>query len=219
METSEGARPGVSPAKKEVLFLLKRNPELSLAELARLLSLTKMAALRRLSSLETEGLVAREFRAHGVGRPQVFFRLTPDSRRLFPSAYEQTSMYALNFIEQRLGRPAVVDLLRERSRDLYQKHRPQMVGKSLPERVSTLAEIRDRGGYMAERGTTRKSGYEFLEHNCPIRSLAAQYGEACEIERKMFESLLRADVETTHRVVAGNPVCRFLIRARRSEVE
>lgn len=219
METSEGARPGVSPAKKEVLFLLKRTPDLSLGQLARSLGVSKMAALRRVALLEGEGLVARESRAHGVGRPQVHFRLTADSQRLFPTAYEQTSMYALNFIEHRLGRSAVVDLLRERSRDLYHQHRPQMVGKSLPDRVATLAEIRDRGGYMAERGSGRKSGFELLEHNCPIRTLAAQYGEACEIERKMFESLLQADVETTHRVVAGSPVCRFLIRPRNAPGE
>lgn len=218
METTEGPRPGVSPAKKEVLFLLKRSPELSLADLARSLDVSKVAALRHLTILEAQGLVAREFRAHGVGRPQVYFRLTPDSHRLFPTAYEQTSMYALNFIEQRLGRSAVVDLLRERSRDLYRQHRPHMEGKSLPDRVSTLAEIRDRGGYMAERGAHRKTGYEFLEHNCPIRALAGRFGEACEIERKLFESLLRADVETTHRVVAGSPVCRFMIRARPTEV-
>jgi len=53
-----------------------------------------------------------------------------------------------------------------------------------------------------------------LEHNCPIMAVAETYPEACRVEREMFQKLLGADVETSHRVVAGDPVCRFLIRGR-----
>jgi len=68
---------------------------------------------------------------------------------------------------------------------------------------------------MAEVAGRRRGSVELREHNCPIIALARQYPEACETERRMFESLLRARVDVSHRVVAGDPVCRFLIRERR----
>jgi len=55
---------------------------------------------------------------------------------------------------------------------------------------------------------------EMFEHNCPIMAVAETYPEACRVEREMFQNLLGADVETSHRVVAGDPVCRFLVRDR-----
>lgn len=218
METdTTPAPPGFSSAKKEVLALLKRRSPMSLAELATARGISKVAALRHLEGLESEGLVARTVRRGGVGRPKAYFELTPEAARLFPAAYEQLSMYALGFIEKKLGRRAVVDLLKQRSDDLYEQHRPKMAGRTLEGRVATLAEIRDKGGYMAELSGRRKACFELLEHNCPIRAMADKYWEACEVERRLFQSLLRADVESTHRVVAGDQVCRFLIRPKGPE--
>jgi len=65
---------------------------------------------------------------------------------------------------------------------------------------------------MAEVGARRARSVEMLEHNCPILAIAEQFPEACEVERKMFESVLSARVETSHRVVAGDAVCRFVVR-------
>ena len=70
---------------------------------------------------------------------------------------------------------------------------------------------------MAESRGTPGPGYELLEFNCPILAVAEEFGEACTVERELFERVLNADVETTHRVVAGNQVCRFLIRPREKE--
>ena len=72
---------------------------------------------------------------------------------------------------------------------------------------------------MAELGTRRKDTVELLEFNCPIIAVAEKYGEACSVERELFRKLLRANVDVTHRVVAGAPVCRFMIRRRMSESE
>ena len=67
---------------------------------------------------------------------------------------------------------------------------------------------------MAEAGPRRGFTFELLEHNCPILALAETYGEACEEEQKLFTQLLQARVDVTHRVVAGDRVCRFLTPPR-----
>ena len=69
---------------------------------------------------------------------------------------------------------------------------------------------------MAEHAGRQRGTIAMVEHNCPILAIAERFPEACESERRMFESLLRARIEVSHRVVAGDPVCRFLVRERRS---
>jgi DeoR family suf operon transcriptional repressor len=205
---------GFSSAKKQILLTLKRKGSLSLGELAQGLGLSKMATLKHLNALESKGLLERSSRPGGRGRPRAFFALSDRSSSLFPEAYTHMTLCALRFIEDKLGREAVVRLLEQRAQEVLDANRGRVGDGGLKERVSELATIRDEGGYMAEVGRASKNTVEMLEHNCPIMAVAEAYPEACGIERAMFQKLLRADVETSHRVVAGDAVCRFLIRGR-----
>jgi len=203
-----------SSTKKRLLVLLKREGPTSLEDLASAVRVSKMAALKHMNAFESKGLVQRSFRAGGRGRPRVIFSLTSKASPLFPEAYVQMTEAALGFVEKKLGREAVEDLLKQRTQELYVKHRGTMEGKDLRGRVEELVRIRDAGGYMADLGAARKDTFEMLEHNCPIYAVAQKYGEACMVEQDLFRKLLKADVDASHRVVAGDPVCRFLIRKR-----
>jgi len=202
----------VSSPKKRIVLILKRSGSTSLADIAKELGVSRMAALRHLAALEDRGLVERSARPGGRGRPRAYFALTRESARLFPEAYAHMTMMALEFIESKLGREGVVDLLEKRSRELYDRHKHRFDNKDFRGRVEELAAIRDEGGYMAEVGPAKGRTLELLEFNCPIRAVAENYWEACAAETKLFEWLLQADVDASHRVVAGDPVCRFLIR-------
>ncbi len=207
---------GYSGPKRATLLFLKRSPDASLAEVARELGTSKVAALRHLASLENDGLVHRAYRRGGKGRPPAIFRLAPSADRLFPEAYTQLALAALGFIEKLEGRSGVVRMLEERAQELRKAHGPRLGSPVLGERARELARIRDEEGYMAALRRPAPGTFELMEHNCPILAVANAYGEACDVERRLFRNLLRADVAVSHRVVAGDPVCRFLIRASRS---
>lgn len=218
MTSGEGAEPrGFSSAKRGLLLLLKQRPDLSLTEIAAARKISKVAALHHLAALEDQGLVERSYARESVGRPAVHFRLSGRSADLFPQAYTQMSLTAFDYIERRLGRDAVVGMLQERSHEFADHHRDRLAAPELRARVEELARIRSEGGYMAEVGGKHGSGIEMREHNCPVLAIAGRFPEACEVERRMFESMLKAKVTTSHRVVAGDPVCRFLIRPRRED--
>ncbi len=209
----ESSLPTYSTAKRSLLAFLKRSPDASLAEVARGLGISKVAVLAHVRQLETDGLVARAYRAGKVGRPSVVFRLTEAASPLFPQNYVEMSRCALEFIEERLGREAVRELLARRAADVAQRNRARFAPAPLADKVRALARLRTEGGYMAEVGRRQGGTVEMLEHNCPILALAERYPEACETERAMFASLLGARVDVSHRVVAGDAVCRFLVRA------
>lgn len=206
---------GYSSPKRGILLRLKRSPDTSLAEVAQGLGISKVAALGHLEKLESDGLILRSYRAGKVGRPRVVFRLSPGALALFPQGYTEMSLCALEFIERRLGRAAVAELLAQRAHETEDRHAPRFRSGSLSGRVEELVRLRTDGGYMAEMGARRKGTVEMVEHNCPILAIAQRFPEACETEQRMFESMLRARVEVSHRVVAGDPVCRFLVRERR----
>jgi DeoR family transcriptional regulator, suf operon transcriptional repressor len=206
------ARPARSSSKQGVLSHLKRHPDASLEELATLLGVSKVAALGHVRRLESDGLVERSYHAGHVGRPRVHFRLTDEGTTLFPQAYAEMSLCAIEFIERRLGRGAVAELLSQRAADVAERNWTRLRDGSLSSRVAELARIRSEDGYMAEVAGRRRNSVELLEHNCPILTIAKRFPEACETERRLFESMLRAQVDVSHRVVEGDPVCRFLIR-------
>ncbi len=204
--------PTYSTAKRSLLTALRRAPDASLAELAATLGISKVAVLAHIRVLEQDGLVSRGYRAGRVGRPRVTFRLTDKAAAVFPQNYVEMSRCALDFIAERLGRGAVGELLARRAAEVAERNGGRLATGALPARVAELARIRTEGGYMAEVGRRRGGSVEMLEHNCPILALAQEFPEACETERTLFASLLRARVEVSHRVVAGDPVCRFLVR-------
>ncbi len=206
---------GYSSPKRAILLLLKRQPDVSLAEMSRELAISKAATLAHVQKLESDGLVGRSYAPGKVGRPRVLFRLTGQARSLFPHGFTEMSLYALGYIEKRLGRPAVTELLQTRAADVADRARPRLDAPTLSGRVAELARWRTEEGYMAEVGPRHPASVELLEHHCPILELAERYPEACETERRMFESLLDARVAISHRVVAGDPVCRFCVRAKK----
>ena len=207
---------GFSSRKRSILLHLKRNPDVSLAVLARALGISKVATLRHLGELEREGLVERSQVAHGIGRPSVCFRLRSRAQDLFPQAYADMSLATLAYVDEHLGRKAVGEVLAKRSRDVRARYLERFLGRDLEEKVKVLTQVREEGGYMAEARPLGKKDYELCEYNCPILTIAGKYAEACESERKLFEGWLGTPVEVTHRVVAGAPVCRFRIRGVRT---
>jgi predicted ArsR family transcriptional regulator len=206
---------GHSSAKRGILLFLKQHPGASLQEIADEMRVSKAAVLGHLPLLEEEGLVARAYQAGRVGRPRVTFRLTEQATSLFPQGYTEMSLCALDFIERRLGRDGVVQLLQERAHELEDRHRARLRRPALADRVQELVRIRTEGGYMAETGGRPRGTFEILEHNCPILALAGKFPEACETERRMFESMLAARVDVQHRMAGGDSVCRFLVRPPR----
>ncbi len=203
--------------KREIILILKRDGEADLQTLADRLHVSKMAIHKHVQELEKNGLVQRVSVRGTKGRPRLGLRLAPEATNLFPKAYAGVTCAALAYLEEKLGRKAVEEALRRRQTEMTPRYREQVNAPTLSGRVEQLATIRDQEGYMAEEKRAGPSKFEILEHNCPIIAIAENYWEACQVENEMFRKVLDANVETTHRVVAGANVCRFLVTPKKQE--
>lgn len=208
---------GFSEPKKKLLYYLKVMHQAGLGDLAAAMKISRMAVHKHLSSLQQRGLVeAIENRGH-VGRPRMIYQLTSQSKTVFPKSYTAIATQALDFIEKNMGKEGVQKVLRERQSELFDQYFKRLNGMDFDRQVKELARIRDEEGYMAESKKESKGGRKrlLLEYNCPIIHIAEKHWETCSIETELFEKLLNADIETTHRAAKGDAICKFIIKERK----
>ena len=214
----ENIADGFSEPKKKLLYYLKVMQQAGLEELANVMKVSRMAVHKHLALLQERGLVqALETRGR-VGRPRMMYQLTSQSKTVFPKSYSAIATHALDFIERNMGKEGVEKVLRERQSELFDKYYKRLKDLDFDKQVKELARIRDEEGYMAEskkepKGSSRK--HILLEYNCPIIHIAEKHWEACSNETELFEKLLGANIETTHRAAKGDLICKFIIKERK----
>lgn len=190
-----------------------------LKELADIMKISRMAVHKHLSVLQNRGLVESiEIRESSVGRPKMMYQLTSQSKSIFPKSYSAIATHALDFIEGNMGKEGVERVLRDRQDDLFDKYYKHLKDLDFDKRVKELARIRDEEGYMAESKKESKLSsrrHVLLEYNCPIIHIAEKHWEACSVETELFEKLLGANIETTHRAAQGDLICKFVIREKK----
>ena len=217
----ENVSDGFSEPKKKILYYLKVMQQAGLEELAKVMKISRMAVHKHLVLLQKRGLVEGiENRGH-VGRPRMMYQLTSQSKTVFPKSYSVIATHALDFIERNMRKEGIEKVLRERQTELFDQYYKRLKDLDFDQQVRELARIRDEEGYIAEsKKESKRSGggkHVLLEYNCPIIHIAEKHWEACSTETELFEKLLGANIETTHRAAKGDSICKFVIKEKREE--
>jgi predicted ArsR family transcriptional regulator len=214
----ENIADGFSEPKKKLLYYLKVMQQAGLKELANVMKVSRMAIHKHLTVLQMRGLVEGVETRGRIGRPRMVYQLTSQSKTVFPKSYSAIATYAFDFIERNMGKEAVEKVLRERQSELFDQYYKRLRDLDFDKQVKELARIRDEEGYIAEsKKESKGSGgkHVLLEYNCPIIHIAEKHWEACTTETELFEKLLDADIETTHRAAKGDSICKFVIKERK----
>ena len=210
---------GFSEPKKKLLYYLKVMQQAGLEELANVMKISRMAVHKHLAILQQRGLIESIGVRGNIGRPRMVYRLTSESKTIFPRSYSAIATHALNFIERNMGKEGIEKVLFERQSELFDQYYKRLKNLNFDQQVKELAKIRDEEGYIAEskRDSKNSNGrkYVILEYNCPIIHIAEKHWEACSTETELFEKLLGANIETTHRIAKGDSICKFIIKQKR----
>lgn len=202
-----------SDPKRKILYYLKVMNRAGLNDLSKAMKISRMAVHKHLSDLQDRGLVESIEIRKGVGRPTMQYSLSSTGKTAFPKSYGEIAIHALDYLEKKMGKNAVESVLRERQKELIEKYSIRMKDMEFDDKVKELARIRDEEGYIAESKKDRKRNFHtLLEYNCPIIMIAEKHWEACSIETELFENILDAKVEVTHRAAKGDSICKFLIK-------
>jgi DeoR family suf operon transcriptional repressor len=218
MQRMAASLAGYRGLKGDLLIALKkaRHP-LTAKELAERFGLTANALRRHLKALEEAEVVRYRREVRGVGGPVYAYSLTESGEALFPNAYADALVGALEALGGERGAATVVEVFRRQWTSLVRDAAPTLADLPLAERAQLLAELRASQGYMAgpvEPDGDDEEAVVIREHNCAIRAAAERFPEICAAEQRFFAEVLDADVSRRLHILGGCNVCEYVIKPR-----
>lgn len=209
LENSEGAKQSVT---ERLLMLLKTRGEMQASDAGNILGTTGEAMRQQFVKLAKEGLVENKAISQGVGRPAQFWALTAKGHARFPDTHADLTVQLLRMIRSSLGEAALDQLISTREAETLGHYQKAMLGAdSLEEKLSRLAAIRTREGYMAAWEKQNDDSYLLIENHCPICAAASTCQGFCRAEREVFSQTLEAHVERTEHILQGARRCAYRI--------
>jgi predicted ArsR family transcriptional regulator len=204
--------------RRAILIRLRRHGADSPDAIATAIGASRSGVAQQLRALEGAGLVSRKAVRHGVGRPRHLYDVTEDAQGLFPSNYEGLASGLIAAIVELGGDQLLDDVMTARSRQAGAALREGLAAAlppdaTLADRVSELARLQDRLGYLAEArvedGTIR-----LVQHNCAVHDIARANGSACRAELAMFRDLLGPGVERECHILDGDRSCTYRVASQ-----
>jgi DeoR family suf operon transcriptional repressor len=195
--------------RSDILVALRREQPLTIKALAEQFGVTPNALRRHLTGLVESGLVVYRREIHGQGAPTFAYSLSDAGEALFPRAYIDPLVDALESLREREGTEAVVQLFRRRWDTMAESAMPRLTALPLHERAQLLAELLTAEGYMSEAIAGEGDATTIRHHNCAVREIALRFPEVCSAEAEFIETVLNAPVERRMHLKDGCRACEY----------
>jgi DeoR family suf operon transcriptional repressor len=200
---------GFKGMRSDILVVLRKEQPLTMRALVGHFGLTANALRRHLTELVDAGLVVYRREIHGQGAPTFAYSLSDAGEALFPRAYIDPLVDALESLRAREGTEAVVALFRKRWDSMAESAMPRLVTLPLHERAQLLAELLTAEGYMSEAIAGLGDDTTIRHHNCAVREIALRFPEVCSAEAEFIETVLGAPVERRAHLKDGCRACEY----------
>ncbi|MEH2550435.1 putative ArsR family transcriptional regulator [Bradyrhizobium sp. AZCC 2262] len=201
-------------SQDRILFHLKtRGPQVA-ADVGARLDMTPAGARQHLLKLEAAGLVESEDQREGRGRPRKYWRLTPHGHERFPDRHSDLTLDLLQSMRDVFGDDGRERLIAHRERAIVANYRKFVRAQdSLRQKLTALARIRSREGYMANVAKDTRDSFLLVENHCPICAAATACQGLCRSELAVFRAVLGTDVtvERIDHILAGARRCAYRI--------
>ncbi|MBM3906442.1 MAG: helix-turn-helix domain-containing protein [Gemmatimonadetes bacterium] len=200
---------GFKGIRSDILVALRKEQPLTIKVLAARFGVTANALRRHLTDLVDAGLVVYRREIRGQGAPVFAYSLSEAGEALFPRAYVDPLVDALEALREREGTEAVVRLFRRRWESLAESARPRLATLPMPERAQLLAELLAAEGYMSEAVAGDGTAMTIRHHNCAVREIALRFPEVCSAEAEFIEAVLGSPVERRMHLKDGCSACEY----------
>jgi predicted ArsR family transcriptional regulator len=177
-----------------ILEAIKVSDGMPVSDLARELKMSYMGVKQHCLKLAELGYL-EEWRVprakKEVGRPEKLYRLTSKCDALFPEAGVGLTLAVLEGVKQLYGDSAPEKLLFHHFQVLRDQWQPKVrAGKSMVEKATRLADIRDKSGWFSKCHYDAESGFRIEEFHNPLAKIYGEYPNAVRMEVQMMEQLL-----------------------------
>jgi len=201
----------MQPTRKQILDYLRLNGKGSVKDLGELLGLTSTGIRQHLTILERDGLIEGHEARGRIGRPALTYTLTCIGDAVYPKKYSALATMLLEEIGAMNGDKAVVDMLRRVGQRFAEPYLSRMEGKSLLDRMATVAQIIEEQGCLV---AFDKAALVLNRFTCPYPEVARLQHAVCEIDGAFMTRLLDVPVKLESCIAAGDRICTYRIAAR-----
>lgn len=211
-----------APTRERVLSLILSQGPLTASELAEELGLTPTAIRRHLGTIVEAGLLtSREQRIYGPrgrGRPANVFVLTDTGRAYFHHDYDELAKQAITKLLEVGGDEAFDEFAEDWFAPVVADFNRQLDGDDTLSAAEALTTALTENGYVGSL-TNRPSGLELCQHHCPVAFVAEEYPQLCEVETRVFSTLLNSHIQRLATIAHGDGVCTTHIPHPRTDTE
>ena len=199
--------------RAQILAILQRLKQARARELAQELGVTEATVRRHLDKLLREQRVARTIERGGPGRPNHLFSALGEAPAPSPAGLQRLAgglLFEAEGLDSNLA-ALLVDRLAHR---MALRHGARLADKRGEECLDeALAVLRDEGYEVElERG---EDADNITLGRCPFGDLAKHNPALCNLESRLLERLLGAEVERRSTIAQGAPRCLLAVRAAR----
>jgi len=185
------------PQVLNILEVVKKSKGIAVADLARELEMSYMGIKQHCQKLEKLGYLKtwRVPRNGGVGRPEKLYQLTKKCDELFPKPGAELVLDVLKGVKQFFGDSSPEKIFFHHFESQREKWQSQISkGKSLVEKATRLADLRDKAGCFSNCRYDKEHGFRIEEYHHPMQEIYEQYPRIVNLEIRMMEQLLGTKV-------------------------
>lgn len=204
--------------KEKILYILKKDGEVSMKELADYFTISDIAIRKHVQALLWDGFIKKRQERQEVGRPYHLYSLTEKGHHTFPNQYAELPVKLLEDLEALEGTEVVENLLRYRKQQEEQEFAKQLPDEDFDERMKKMIELQEEKGYMIDYSKLPNGDYEMKIFNCPIYNLASEFHQVCTNEKTMYQNLFpNSEVTITSHLTKGAKYCSWVISKESTE--
>jgi predicted ArsR family transcriptional regulator len=176
---------------------LMKSQGMAVSDLASELDMSYMGVKQHCQKLEVMGyLQTWRVPRNGVGRPEKLYKLTPKCEELFPRSDSDLILNLLEGMQKFYGESSPEKIFFQHFENQREKWAVSVnKGKSLVEKATRLADLRDKSGCFSRCKYDVKLGFRIEEFHNPLLNIYKQYPNLIKHEIRMMEQLLGSKVK------------------------
>lgn len=192
------------------------NPQSTINDLARVVSINSISVRHHLTSLLAEGLVQGEEERHGVGRPRMVYSLSQKGIERFPNRYFELTSRLLDQMKETLP-PAVIDkFFTDIAENMIKDFEKSTEGFSTEQKLDYIKELLQKQGFSVS-WKKEDSRYLIYENGCPYFHISQSHPEVCSVGHTLISRVMDIPVSKVACVLNGDSSCAYSISEEKPE--
>ena len=199
----------LSPAKAELIRLIKRKGSVNVKEATINLELAASTIRQHLSGLEVDGFVDKYLNREGVGRPSKMYHLTEKAQIFFDNRESTLLTELIRELIASGEREKVAEFFSSNCDKILERWRRRLLGAPEGEKLPVIQELLQEWGYVPECRYDDEDRIVIELYHCPYPNVVDLVPYQCACEKRLLESLTGYSLARECSIPEGATSCRF----------